>query len=305
MEKFDLHILGCGSAKPTTKHHPASQVVDVRDKLFMIDCGEGTQVQFCKSHLKYSRLSRIFVSHLHGDHCYGLLGLISTLNLLGRVADLHLHGPVGFEKVFADIIQFFNAEMSYKLVFHEFDSSEPEVIYEDRSVTVTTIPLRHRIPCCGFLFREKPTPNHIRRDMIDFYEIPISQINLIKNGADYVMPDGQVIPNGQLTTPSGKPRSYAYCSDTRYFPEVVDQIRQVNLLYHEATFLEEDKVRAAKTFHSTAGQAAAIARDAQVGQLVIGHYSSRYDNDNLLLDEAKQIFTNTIKAYENQRIEIR
>lgn len=172
MEKFELHILGSGSALPTTRHFPTSQVVNLRDKLFMIDCGEGAQLQFRKSRLKFSRLNRIFISHLHGDHCFGLLGLISTLNLLGRTADLHIHSPKGLEELLTPMLAFFNHQMTYKIFFHAFETKEAALIYEDRSLTVTTIPLRHRMPCCGFLFAEKPRLNHILRDMIDFYQVP-------------------------------------------------------------------------------------------------------------------------------------
>ena len=173
MEKFELHILGCGSALPTTRHFATSQVVNVRDKLYMIDCGEGSQLQFRKSRLKFSRLNHIFISHLHGDHCFGLLGLISTLNLLGRTAELHIHSPKGLETLLAPMLSFFCRQMTYKVLFHEFETKEPGMIYEDRSLTVTTIPLRHRMPCCGFLFAEKQRPNHIIREMVDFYEVPV------------------------------------------------------------------------------------------------------------------------------------
>ena len=199
MEKFELHILGCGSALPTTRHFPTSQILNVRDKLFMIDCGEGAQLQFRKSRLKFSRLNHIFISHLHGDHCFGLLGLISTLNLLGRTAELHIHSPQGLEELMKPMLDFFNRQMTYAVVFHAFDTREPSVVYEDRSLTVTTIPLRHRMPTCGFLFAEKPSPRHIVREMVDFYEVPVYELNRIKNGADYVTPDGEVIANERLT----------------------------------------------------------------------------------------------------------
>ena len=248
MEKFELHILGCGSALPTTRHFPTSQIVNVRDKLFMIDCGEGAQLQFRKSHLKFSRLNHIFISHLHGDHCFGLLGLISTLNLLGRTAELHIHSPKG--------------QMTYKVLFHEFDTKEPMLIYEDRSLTVTTIPLRHRMPCCGFLFAEKRRPNHIIREMVDFYQVPVYELNRIKNGADYVTPEGKTVSNNLLTRPSAPSRSYAYCSDTIYLPSIVEQIKGVDLLFHEATFANEDAPRAKETFQ----EASAIFPDTQLAK---------------------------------------
>nr|WP_302831857.1 ribonuclease Z [uncultured Bacteroides sp.] len=298
MEKFELHILGCGSALPTTRHFPTSQIVNVRDKLFMIDCGEGAQLQFRKSRLKFSRLNTIFISHLHGDHCFGLLGLVSTLNLLGRTAELHIYSPKGLEELMVPMLNYFNHQMTYKILFHEFETKEQTVIYEDRSLTVTTIPLRHRLPCCGFLFAEKQRPNHILRDMVDFYQVPVYELNRIKNGADYVTPDGEVIANARLTRPSAPPRSYAYCSDTIFLPSIVEQIKGVDLLFHEATFADEDAPRAKETYHTTAAQAAEIAREAGVKKLVIGHFSARYDDESILLEEASAVFTNTQLAKE-------
>lgn len=304
MEKFELHVLGCGSALPTIRHFPTSQIVNVRDKLFMIDCGEGAQLQFRKSRLKFSRLNHIFISHLHGDHCFGLLGLISTLNLLGRTAELHIHSPKGLEDLMIPMLDFFNRQMTYKVLFHEFGTKEAAVVYEDRSLTVTTIPLRHRMPCCGFLFAEKPGPNHILRDMIDFYQVPVYELNRIKNGADYVTPEGEVIPNARLTRPSAAPRRYAYCSDTIYLPSVTEQVKGVDLLFHEATFAEDAAPRAKETFHTTASQAARIARDAEVKKLLIGHFSARYDDEQVLLDEARVVFPNTQLAKETLCISV-
>lgn len=304
MEKFELHILGCGSALPTTRHFPTSQIVNVRDKLFMIDCGEGAQLQFRKSHLKFSRLNHIFISHLHGDHCFGLLGLISTLNLLGRTAELHIHSPKGLETLLTPMLDFFNRQMTYKILFHEFDTKEPMQIYEDRSLTVTTIPLRHRMPCCGFLFAEKRRPNHIIREMVDFYQVPVYELNRIKNGADYVTPEGKTVSNNLLTRPSAPSRSYAYCSDTIYLPSIVEQIKGVDLLFHEATFANEDAPRAKETFHTTAAQAAEIARKAEVKKLLIGHFSARYEDENILLQEASAIFPDTQLAKETLSVSV-
>lgn len=299
MEKFELHILGCGSALPTTRHFATSQVVNLRDKLFMIDCGEGVQMQLRKSRLNFSRLNHIFISHLHGDHCFGLLGLISTLGLLGRTAELHIHSPKGLEELFAPMLAFFCKTLAYKVIFHEFEVREPVVIYEDRSMTVTTIPLRHRIPCCGFLFAEKPRPNHIVREMIDFYQVPTYELNRIKNGADYVTPEGDVIANALLTNPSDPPRRYAYCSDTIYRREVVPQIKGVDLLFHEATFAHSEQARARETYHTTATQAGQIALEAEVKQLIIGHFSARYEDEQILLQEAEAVFPQVILAKEN------
>ena len=254
----------------------------------MIDCGEGAQMQLRRSRLKFSRLNHIFISHLHGDHCFGLLGLISTFGLLGRTADLHIHSPKGLEELFAPMLAFFCKTLTYKVFFHEFETKEPTQIYDDRSVTVTTIPLKHRIPCCGFLFEEKQRPNHIIREMVDFYKVPVYELNRIKNGADFVTPEGEVIPNQRLTRPSTPARKYAYCSDTIFRPSIVKQINNVDLLFHEATF----------------AQAEQIALDAKVKQLVIGHFSARYEDEAVLLNEASAIFPQTILAKENLCIDI-
>ena len=299
MEKFELHILGCGSALPTTRHFATSQVVNLRDKLFMIDCGEGAQMQLRKSRLKFSRLNHIFISHLHGDHCFGLMGLISTFGLLGRTAELHIHSPKGLEELLTPMLNFFCHTLAYKVIFHEFDTRQTSVVYEDRSMTVTTIPLQHRIPCCGFLFAEKARPNHIIRDMVDFYKVPVYELNRIKNGSDYVTPEGEVIANTRLTRPSDPPRKYAYCSDTIFRPEIVEQLSGVYLLFHEATFAESELARAKETYHTTAAQAARIALEAGVRQLVIGHFSARYEDESILLKEASAVFPNTILAKEN------
>lgn len=304
MEKFEVHILGCGSALPTTRHLATSQVINIREKLFMIDCGEGAQVQLRKSRLKFSRLNHIFISHLHGDHCFGLMGLISTFGMLERTANLHIHCHADLQRILEPQIEFFCKGMPYNVVFELFNPGEQTVIYDDRSVSVETIPLRHRVPCCGFLFREKPTPNHIRRDMIDFYQIPIYLIKRIKNGEDYVLEDGTVIPNARLTIPSDPPRSYAYCSDTCYLPRICEQIKGCDLLFHEATFADADAKRAKETFHTTAPQAAEIAKAAQVKKLVIGHYSARYEDESILLKEASEVFPQTILAQENLKIEL-
>lgn len=304
MEKFELHILGCGSALPTTKHFPSSQVVNIREKLFMIDCGEGAQLQFRKSKLKFTKLNAVFISHLHGDHCFGLMGLISTLNLMGRTADLHIYSPAGFGDVMSPMVDYFNNYMSYKVVFHDFQTNEPELLYEDRSLTIETIPLNHRMPTCGFLFKEKPTSAHINSEMTKFYGVPYSWMNRLKNGEDYVTPEGEVIPNSKLTTPPEPPRSYAYCSDTAFLPAIVDQIKGVNLLYHEATYSDEDRELAAQVYHSTTTQAATIAKMADAKKLVIGHFSSRYEDDSALLKEALEVFPETILAQENLVVEV-
>ncbi len=302
MEKFEVNILGCGSALPTTRHFASSQVLNIREKLFMIDCGEGTQLQLRRSKLKFSRLNHIFISHLHGDHCFGLIGLLSTFDLLGRTAAMHIYAHPDFEPILNMQLDYFCKKMDYEVVFHPINPSKIEIIYEDRSVSVTTIPLRHRIPTCGFLFSEKKTPDHIKRDMIDYYGIPTCDINRIKNGEDYVLADGTVIPNNWLTAPSSSPRKYAYCSDTLYHREIIEQVKGVDLLYHEATFADSDRPKAEMTFHTTALQAATIAKDAGVKQLVIGHFSARYEEEDLLLKEAQSVFPNTVLAIENLKL---
>lgn len=302
MEKFEVNILGCGSALPTTRHYSSSQVVNIREKLFMIDCGEGAQLQLRRSKLKFTRLNHIFISHLHGDHCFGLMGLISTFGLLGRTATLHIYAHEDLEKLLAPQLEYFCKGMTYEVAFHSINPNKAEVIYDDRSVSVTTIPLKHRIPTCGFLFQEKQTPNHIIRDMVDFYRVPVFELNRIKNGEDYVTPDGTVVPNHRLTTPSDPPRSYAYCSDTAYLKSIIPQIKGVDLLFHEGTFAQCDAARAKETYHTTAAQAAEIALEAKAKQLVIGHFSARYEDESILLKEAQAIFPSTLLAKENLRI---
>ena len=298
MEKFEVSILGCGSALPTLKHYPSSQVVNVREKLFMVDCGEGTQLQLRKSRLRFNKLQAIFISHLHGDHCFGLIGLLSTFSLLGRTSDLHIYAHKDLENILDNLLGYFCKGMSYNVVFHKVDTTQFAPVYEDRSVTIYSVPLRHRVPCCGYLFVEKPTLPHIKRDMIDFYGIPTYAINNIKAGSDWTTDDGRCIPNSVLTYPAEAPRKYAYCSDTLYFPEITSFIQGVDLLYHEATYASEYEAQAVQRFHSTARQAAMVARDSGAHKLMIGHYSARYDDETPLLVEAKSVFPNTILSNE-------
>ena len=305
MEDFKVHVLGCGSARPSLRHNASAQVVDVRGKMMLVDCGEGTQMLLMRAKINFNKIKAVFISHLHGDHCFGLIGLISSFGLLGRKAPLLVYAPESFERLFRDLISTFCGGLEFEVVFQSLHTVQPEVIYDDRSLSVTTIPLEHRVPCCGFLFREKPTLPHIRRDMIDFYGIPNSQINNIKLGADWVTADGEVIKNHLLVTPADPPRSYAYCSDTKYIPTLHRQIQNVNLLYHESTYDQNYALLANKYCHSTAAEAATVAHDAQVGQLMIGHYSSRYNDEHMLLDEAKAIFPNTILAQEGLVVDVK
>jgi ribonuclease Z len=298
MIEFELHILGCGSASPTTRHLATSQIIKWGDKLYMIDCGEGTQVQMRYRRVRFSRLNHVFISHLHGDHCFGLPGLVSTLGMLGRTGDLFIHGPRGIEEYLQPILNLFCKGLTFKILFNTIDPCKQALIMEDRSLRVYSIPLKHRIPACGFLFEEKEKEARLIREMIDFYQIPVKLRQGIKQGNDYITPDGEVIPNARLTCPADPPRRYAYCSDTSFCPDIVPFIKGVNLLYHEATFTEADVVRARETGHSTAIQAAEIARMAQVGKLVIGHFSSRYKTDHTLKQEADSRFPGTILADE-------
>lgn len=304
MQPFTVKILGCGSALPTAKHSASSQIVELRGKTFMIDCGEGTQVQLRRAHVHFNKIIAVFISHLHGDHCFGLLGMISTLGLLGRTSPLHVYAPAEFEPLFNMQLDMFCNRMDYKVVFHGVDTAVPDVIYDDRSLTVTTVPLNHRTNCCGFIFREKPSLPHIRRDMTDFYGIPQCYLNNIKNGADWTMPDGTVIPNSRLTAPADKPRAYAYCSDTKYIPTLHEHLKDVDMLYHEATYCEEDAKRAELYYHSTARQAAQVAKDAGAGRLILGHFSARYNNEEMLLKEACDVFPNSFLASEMKSFDV-
>ena len=299
MEPFRVHILGCGSALPTLHHNASAQVVEIRGKLFLVDCGEGTQVQLRRSRLRFTKISAVFITHLHGDHCFGLIGMLSTFGLLGRTARLAIYAPAALEDMLKQQMQLFCHDFDYEVDFHAVDTTQQQVIFEDRSLTVETIPLEHRMPCCGYLFREKPSLPHIRRDMIDFYQIPTSQINNIKAGADWTTPDGEVVKNERLVEPAEPPRSYAYCSDTRYIPTLHERLKGVSTLYHESTYGEDNLLMAQKYFHSTARQAALVARDAGVGHLLLGHYSSRYEDEQILLHEAQEVFENTSLTDEN------
>lgn len=275
---------------PTLKHYASSQVVELRGKAFMVDCGEGTQIQLRRSRIHFNKISSVFISHLHGDHCFGLPGLVSSFGMLGRTAPLHVYATAELEPMLRSQMDMFCNGLDYEVSFHPVDTTKSAVVYEDRSLTVTTVPLSHRIPCCGYIFREKPTLPHIRRDMIDYYNIPEYERNNIKNGADWISPDGEVIPNARLTEPADAPRAYAYCSDTKYMPELHKLLCGVDVLYHEATYSNDDAKRAALFHHSTAGQAATVALNAGVKRLLLGHYSARYNDERVLLGEARAVF---------------
>ena len=302
MEPFKIHILGCGSALPTLRHNASSQIVEIRGKMFMVDCAEGTQMQLRRSKINFQRIQAVFISHMHGDHCFGLIGMISTFGLMGRTAPLDVYATKELGPVLDMLMKSFCNDYSFEVRFHAIDTKQNAVIYDDRSLTVETIPLQHRVPCCGFLFREKPTLPHIRRDMIDYLEIPFSQINNIKAGADWVTPDGKVIPNSKLVTPSDNTRSYAYCSDTRYIPDLWKLVNGATVLYHESTYASDCEDRARTYWHSTARQAAMVARDANVGKLLLGHYSARYNDESKILDEAKAVFPKSFLTNEGMTV---
>jgi ribonuclease Z len=301
---FSLTVLGSSSALPTSKRFPAAQVLNVQERFFLIDCGEGTQIQIRKFKLPLSRIHRIFISHLHGDHVFGLFGLLSSMNLLGRKADLTIHAHIGLQPTLEHFKKYFGTDLRFGIDFQPFSSARHSLIYEDKVVTVETIPLRHRVPTVGFLFREKTRLLNIRKDKVDLLKIPYREIVGIKTGSDYIAEDGTVYKNSDLTLPAIRPRSYAYITDTAYHANVAGRVAGVDLLYHEATFLDKDRKIARLTGHSTALQAARIAGKAQAGKLLIGHFSSRYKNVTVFTDEARSLFPNTIAVEDGDVFEI-
>ena len=305
MAKFQVNILGCGSATPSARHQPSCQVVDFRDKLFMIDCGEGAQSWFRRMGLKFSRLGHIFISHLHGDHVFGLPGLLSTMSLHDVQGTVTIHIFKEGAELLKSWMDFFNRQSWFEIIYDIIEPGERRVIYEDSGLTVETFPLYHRIPCTGFIFREKPKARHLRGDMVKFLGIPVSQLQAIKNGADYVKPDGTVVPNDRLTTPADPSVSYAYCSDTMYDKRVARDVAGVDTIYHEATYHSSLEATARERGHSTSLQAAVTARDAGASRLIIGHFSKRYvQGEQPLLEEAVAVFPSTVLANEGLRIDL-
>jgi len=298
-----LTILGCHSATPRWDANPTAQVLSVKGHLFLIDCGEGTQIQLRRFKVKFARIKHIFISHLHGDHFYGLVGLISTFRLLGREAELHIYGPKGIKEAITLQLKLSNSWTNYPLLFHELDSKEPVLLYEDDKITVTTIPLDHRVYTNGFLFHEKPGQLTLNVEKAKELKVEMSYFRKIKEGEDGVTEDGKVIPNDEITFPPEPAKSYAFCSDTAYFPQIIPQIKTVTTLYHEATFLEEHHLLAVKTRHSTAKEAAKIAKEAQVGKLILGHYSGRYANTEAFQQEAQEIFETVALAEDGKVFE--
>ncbi|MGF1559280.1 MAG: ribonuclease Z [Flavobacteriaceae bacterium] len=298
-----LHILGCYAATPRTLTNPTSQVLDINNHLFLIDCGEGTQVQLRKNKIKFSRINHIFISHLHGDHFFGLPGMISTFRLLGRDKEMHIYGPKGIKEAITLLLKLGDSWTDYPLVFHELTSKEPELIYEDKKVSVTTIPLDHRVYTNGFLFKEKLGERKLNIDAVAKYKIDKSYFQNIKNGKDVVSEEGHTIDNTELSFDPPAPKGYAFCSDTAYKPDIVKQIFGVDVLYHESTFLDSDSHLSGKTKHSTAKEAAAIAKAANVGTLILGHYSTRYKSIELFKDQAQAIFQNVELADDGKVFE--
>lgn len=301
---FELTVLGSSSATPIYNRHPSSQLLNIRERFFLIDCGEGTLMQLLRYRIRYHRISHIFISHLHGDHYLGLVGLLSTFHLQGRSNELHLYGQQELMDIVEMQLRLSNSILRYNLIFHPVRHYTPEVILEDDDLMVTSIVLNHRIPCTGFMFREKPRPRKLIVNKLQQYNIPFKHYAAIKNGEDYEDDFGKIIPNNELTEKPVPPRSFAYCSDTLYEPSLAEDVRNADLLYHESTFMHELADRAKATYHTTAQQAAELAKAAGVGKLLIGHFSARYKDLDPLLQEAKSIFPDTELALEGKRIRI-
>ena len=299
-----LTILGCYAATPRTITNPTSQLLEIKNRMFLIDCGEGTQVQLRKNKIKFSKINQVFISHLHGDHFFGLIGLISTFSLLGRTTDLHIYGPKGIKEIILLQLRLSNSWTNYGLYFHELESEESETIFEDEKVMVTTIPLKHRVYTNGFLFQEKVGERKLNMDAVLNYEIESCYYQKIKNGKDIALEDGRTIPNSELTFDPIEPKSYAFCSDTVYHEAILPIIENVDVLYHESTFLESEEGLAQKTLHSTAKEAARIALKANVKQLILGHYSTRYDSISLFKEEAETIFSEVVLAEDGKTFEL-
>lgn len=300
MQNFELTILGCSSATPTSKRNPTAQLLNIAERFFLIDCAEGTQMQLRKFKIKFQRIDHIFISHLHGDHYLGLPGFLSSLHLLGRKKDLHVYCPVELKEILDVQYKHSQTILNFNIVYHFHTYKNEELLFEDDKVEVRAIELNHRIPCSGFLFIEKETPGNVTKNMIDKYKLKVEEIVALKNGSDLTLENGTVIPNDQIISGKYIPRKYAYCSDTCYDERLIPMIRKADLLYHEATFLHEMLERAKQTYHTTALQAGQIAQKAEVKQLMIGHYSARYKDLEPLLQEALSAFPNTVLAIEGE-----
>ncbi len=301
---FEVSILGSSSATPIYQRHPTAQVLNIHERLFLVDCGEGTLIQMNRYKIKFHRINHIFISHLHGDHYLGLVGLLSTMHLQGRILDLHIYCHEPLKEIVEIQLKYSETFLRYPLHFHFLDPLKPALIFDDENIDVRTIILNHRIPCTGFLFSEKAGFRKLIKEKLQQYQIPVEVFQDLKNGNDYVSSNGKIISNAEITTDPRPPRVYAFCSDTSYDERIIPYIKNVNLLYHEATFLSDKVARAKETFHSTAAQAAMIAKKASVKRLIIGHFSARYKNLYPLLEEAREIFNETTLAIEGDSFKI-
>lgn len=304
MGEFKIHTLGCGSAKPTVHHQPSSTVVEHHGTLYMVDCGEGAQLQFQKQRLKFNRLRHIFITHLHGDHVLGLPGLISTMALGGKEGKLTVHTFDDGKEILQKILEYFSRDLPFELEWNVI-TPESGIILDTGAMTISTVPLQHRVPDVGYIFREHEPLRHINRAMCDFHGVPLFRMREIKEGADFVKSDGTIVANELLTTAASPARSYAHISDTRYIPGLGDKLGPVDLLFHETTYLSDHADLARERFHSTAAQAATVARDAGVGRLLTGHYSSRYTDDSLFVKEAMTIFPDVLQNREGLTVDVR
>lgn len=301
---FTLNVLGTASALPTTERYPSAQVLDVRGRLFMIDCGEGAQMQMRRARISFLKIEHICLSHIHGDHLFGLFGLLSTMGMLGRSAQLNIYAPSGFRPVLDFFMDHFGEGIRFEINYVELMMAAPETVYENRHVELLAFPLNHRVETFGFMIREKMPPFNVRKEAIAEYGLSLAEIGTLKRGEDVEREDGSVIRNVDAAYRPYVPRSYAYCSDTAPFPELSEWVKGATLMYHESTFPEEMSEMAEKTFHSTTLQAAKTARDAGVGRLLVGHYSSRFPSVDFFLDEIRTVFPNADLAHDLDVIEI-
>lgn len=302
--RFSVKILGSTSATPTSDSFSTAQVLRVHERFFLIDCAEGTQILLRKYKIPFSKINDIFISHLHGDHFYGIFGVVSTFNLMGRKNPLHIYAHKNLKTIYDTMHELTDFKTNFEVVFHPLNFDGKKLILENKKIEVYSFPLKHRIETCGFLFLEKEALRNMKKDVIPFFNIPYKEIPNIKKGADYITEDGKVIDNKQLTTPPPLPRSYAFCSDTAYTESIIPYIENVDLLYHEATYTESEKESAARRGHSTAAEAAHIAKLANAKKLVLGHFSVRYRNKETLLNEAREIFENTDIAIEGRSFDV-
>lgn len=304
---FEVTILGSNSALPAHGRHPTSQIVNYNDRLFLVDCGEAAQIQLSRYKIRTGKIEHIFISHMHGDHYFGLIGLITSYNLNQRSIPLHIHGPEGLQQIIELQLHYSNTTLVFPLHFHVVKPESGALVYEDEQMKVTSVEMIHRIPCSGYVFTEKINELNVRKEKLDEYNIPYTAIASIKKGKDWTSPDGTTIANSELTLPRPKERSYAFCTDTLYTETILPYIKDVELLYHEATFDASRADRAVETFHTTSVGAADIAKKANAGQLIIGHFSSRYREPEMaaLLKESQSVFPNTALAIEGTTFEVK